>query len=175
MDGDLDDIIQEILSFVVLKVLPKHKPEIKNNFFSYICVSVKNYIIMHNKSAYRRLNRSEPLDSFDEEKESLNGFIYDNSHGYIKKSYFLFDAIIEYFENNADKIFNANEIPVALVLLKNMKDLASNDFSSINKKVIFVNIKKELNCKTYIITRVISRMKEHILIIKKEMNQLDIN
>jgi hypothetical protein len=168
IDGSFDDVKNQVVSFLVLNL---HKyTENKGKAFSYFSVVAKNYLVLHNNNSYREELRSTYImDSSNEESGILDEVLttkpeIESSH---RDTSDFIQLLIQYWDFNLDRIFKKKrdrEIANAVVeLLKR-----ANTIENFNKKSLYVLIREMTNNKTVHITKVINKMKLHVLEQMKE-------
>lgn len=168
IDGTFEDIKSQVVSFLVLNL---HKfTEDKGKAFSYFSVVAKNYLILHNNNAYRDELRSTYLaDPLGDESFVLEEVLTTSPESESSRN----DArdfihlLVQYWDFNLTKIFKKKrdiEIANAVVELLRRADTIEN----FNKKALYVMIREMTNNKTVHITKVINKMKVHVLRQMKE-------
>ena len=168
MNGNFEDIKNQVVSFLVLNL---HKfTEDKGKAFSYFSVVAKNYLVLHNNNSYRdELRSSYLVDSSSDESFMLEEVLTtkpDAETSQRDTSDFV-QLLVQYWDFNLDRIFKKQrdrEIANAVVeLLKR-----ANSIENFNKKALYVLIREMTNNKTVHITKVINKMKIHVLKQMKE-------
>lgn len=168
IEGTFEDIKGQVVSFLVLNL---HKfTEDKGKAFSYFSVVAKNYLILHNNNAYRDELRSTYLaDPLGEESFVLEEVLMTSPESETNRN----DArdfihlLVQYWDFNLTKIFKKRrdvEIANAVVELLRRAETIEN----FNKKALYVLIREMTNYKTVHITKVINKMKVHVLEQMKE-------
>ena len=168
IEGTFEDIKGQVVSFLVLNL---HKfTEDKGKAFSYFSVVAKNYLILHNNNAYRDELRSTYLaDPLGEESFVLEEVLMTSPESETNRN----DArdfihlLVQYWDFNLTKIFRKKrdvEIANAVVELLRRAETIEN----FNKKALYVLIREMTNYKTVHITKVINKMKVHVLEQMKE-------
>jgi hypothetical protein len=168
IEGTFEDIKGQVVSFLVLNL---HKfTEDKGKAFSYFSVVAKNYLILHNNNAYRDELRSTYLaDPLGEESFVLEEVLMTSPESETNRN----DArdfihlLVQYWDFNLTKIFKKKrdvEIANAVVELLRRAETIEN----FNKKALYVLIREMTNYKTVHITKVINKMKIHVLEQMKE-------
>lgn len=168
IEESFEDIKAQVVSFLVLNL---HKfTEDKGKAFSYFSVVAKNYLILHNNNAYRDELRSTYLaDPLGEESFVLEEVLTTSHESETSKS----DArdfihlLVQYWDFNLTKIFKKKrdqEIANAVVELLRRADTIEN----FNKKALYLLIREMTNNKTVHITKVINKMKVHVVKQMKE-------
>lgn len=168
MNGNFEDVKNQVVSFLVLNL---HKfTEDKGKAFSYFSVVAKNYLVLHNNNSYRdELRSSYLVDSSSDESFMLEEVLTtkpDAETSQRDTSDFV-ELLVQYWDFNLDRIFKKQrdrEIANAVVeLLKR-----ANSIENFNKKALYILIREMTNNKTVHITKVINKMKVHVLKQMKE-------
>jgi hypothetical protein len=168
IDESFEDIKAQVVSFLVLNL---HKfTENKGKAFSYFSVVAKNYLILHNNNAYKEGLRSTYFsDSSKEDSFALEEVLTTSPEEETARS----DArdfvqlLIQYWDFNLIKVFKKQkdrDIANAVVELLRR----SNNIENFNKKSLYLLIREMTNHKTVHITKVINKMKVHVLEQMKE-------
>jgi hypothetical protein len=168
MDGNFEDIKNQVVSFLVLNL---HKfTEDKGKAFSYFSVVAKNYLVYHNDRSYQHELRSTYLiQSSNDESFLLEEVLTtkpDSELSHKDTSEFI-KLLVQYWDFNLDRIFKKKrdrEIANAVVELMRR----ANTIENFNKKALYVLIREMTNNKTVHITKVINKMKVHVLEQMKE-------
>jgi hypothetical protein len=168
IDGSFDDVKNQVVSFLVLNL---HKyTENKGKAFSYFSVVAKNYLVLHNNNSYREELRSTYImDSSAEESGVLDEVLTTKPEveSSQKDTSDFVQLLIQYWDFNLDRVFKKHrdkEIANAVVeLLKR-----ANTIENFNKKALYLLIREMTNNKTVHITKVINKMKHHVLMQMKE-------
>lgn len=163
IQGSFEDVKNQVVSFLVLNL---HKfTEDKGKAFSYFSVVAKNYLVLHNNNSYRDEVRSTYLtDSSGDESFLLEEVLTTKpeSDSSQRDTQIFIELLIHYWDFNLDRIFKKRrdrEIANAVVeLLKR-----ANTIENFNKKALYVLIREMTNGKTVHITKVINKMKVHVL------------
>lgn len=167
MDGSFDDVKNQVVSFLVLSL---HKYAAgKGKAFSYFSVVAKNYLSQNNTNAYRDELRTMHIgDSFEEssviEEELITRPEVDSGH---KDTSEFIQLLIKYWDFNLNRIFKKKrDREIANAVVELMK--RANTIENFNKKALYVLIREMTNNKTVHITKVINKMKVHVLVQMKE-------
>lgn len=168
IDGNFEDIKNQVVSFLVLNL---HKfTEDKGKAFSYFSVVAKNYLVLHNNNSYKDELRSTYLvDSSNEESFLLEEILttkpeVESSH---KDTSDFVELLIQYWDFNLDRIFKKKrDKEIANAVVELMK--RANTIENFNKKALYVLIREMTDNKTVHITKVINKMKVHVLQQMKE-------
>jgi hypothetical protein len=163
MDGNFEDVKNQVVSFLVLNL---HKyTENKGKAFSYFSVVAKNYLVLHNNNSYRDEVRSARLaDSSGDESFLLEDILTTKpeSESTQKDTKDFMELLIHYWEFNLDRIFKKpRDREIANAVLELMK--RANSIENFNKKALYLLIREMTNGKTVHITKVINKMKVHVL------------
>lgn len=171
IEGTFENIKAQVVSFLALNL--SKFTEGKGKAFSYFSVVAKNYLILHNNNAYRDELRSTYLaDPLGEESFVLEEVLTISPESESNKS----DArdfihlLVQYWDFNLTKIFKKKrdqEIANAVVELLRRADTIEN----FNKKALYILIREMTNNKTVHITKVINKMKVHVLKQMKEFKR----
>lgn len=162
MEGSFDDIKSEVVSFLVINL---HKfTEEKGKAFSYFSVIAKNYLILHNNNAYREEKRSVYISEPSDESFSLEEILTINPENSTTKTDMreFLTLLVEYWNFNLNRVFKKQrdlEIAAAIVALMDGIDNLEN----FNKKALYLMIREMTGHKTTHITKVINKMKIHVL------------
>lgn len=163
MNGSFEDVKNQVVSFLVLNL---HKyTENKGKAFSYFSVVAKNYLVLHNNNSYREELRSTSLlDSSVDESFLLEEVLTtkpetESSH---KDTSDFVQLLIQYWDFNLERIFKKRrDKEIANAVIELMK--RANTIENFNKKALYVLIREMTNAKTVHITKVINKMKVHVL------------
>ena len=168
IDGNFEDIKNQVVSFLVLNL---HKyTENKGKAFSYFSVVAKNYLVLNNNNSYRDELRSTYItDSSGDESFLLEEVLTTKPESELshKDTSDFVELLIQYWDFNLDRIFKKKrdkEIANAVVELMRR----ANTIENFNKKALYVLIREMTNGKTVHITKVINKMKIHVLEQMKE-------
>jgi hypothetical protein len=170
MEGTFEDVKSEVVSFLVMNL---HKfTEGKGKAFSYFSVIAKNYLILHNNTAYKEEKRSIYLaDKIDDTFSLEETLISESDNEEIQSDMRDFIIIlVQYWDFNLTKIFKKKrdvEISTAVVELLRRVDGIDN----FNKKALYLMIREMTNHKTSHITKVINKMKVHVFEKMKEFRK----
>jgi hypothetical protein len=168
IEETFEDTKHQVVSFLVLNL---HKfTENKGKAFSYFSVVAKNYLILHNNNAYREGLRSTYLsDSTNEDAFSLEETLSTSPETEAAQSDAkdLINLLIQYWDFNLTKIFKKKkDIEIANAVVELLR--RSNNIENFNKKALYLLIREMTNHKTVHITKVINKMKVHVLEQMKE-------
>ncbi len=168
IEESFEDTKNQVVSFLVLNI---HKfTEDKGKAFSYFSVVAKNYLILHNNNAYRDGLRSSYLsdsngdDSFALEEVLTTSPEAENAKSDARDFIYL---LVQYWDFNLTKIFKKKkDIEIANAVVELLR--RSNTIENFNKKALYLLIREMTNHKTVHITKVINKMKVHVLEQMKE-------
>lgn len=168
IEESFEDIKNQVVSFLVLNL---HKfTEDKGKAFSYFSVVAKNYLILHNNNSYREGLRSSYLtDSANEDSFVLEEILTVSPDIETAKSDArdFINLLIQYWDFNLTKIFKKKkDIEIANAVVELLR--RSNTIENFNKKALYLLIREMTNHKTVHITKVINKMKVHVLQQMKE-------
>lgn len=168
IDGNFEDIKNQVVSFLVLNL---HKfTEDKGKAFSYFSVVAKNYLVLHNNNSYRdELRSTYIVDSSSDESFLLEEVLTTKPEveSSQKDTSDFIELLIQYWDFNLDRIFKKKrDKDIANAVVELMK--RANTIENFNKKALYVLIREMTNNKTVHITKVINKMKVHVLEQMKE-------
>lgn len=163
IDGNFEDIKNQVVSFLVLNL---HKfTEDKGKAFSYFSVVAKNYLVLHNNNSYRdELRSTYIVDSSSDETFLLEEVLTTKPEveSTQKDTSDFVELLIQYWDFNLDRIFKKKrDKDIANAVVELMK--RANTIENFNKKALYVLIREMTNNKTVHITKVINKMKIHVL------------
>lgn len=163
IDGNFEDIKNQVVSFLVLNL---HKfTEDKGKAFSYFSVVAKNYLVLHNNNSYRdELRSTYIVDSSTDESFLLEEVLTTKPEveSTQKDTSDFVELLIQYWDFNLDRIFKKKrDREIANAVVELMK--RANTIENFNKKALYVLIREMTNNKTVHITKVINKMKVHVL------------
>lgn len=163
IEESFDDTKHQVVSFLVLNL---HKfTEDKGKAFSYFSVVAKNYLILHNNNAYREGLRSSYLtDSTGEDSFVLEEVLTTAPETETAQSDArdFINLLVQYWDFNLTKIFKKRkDIEIANAVVELLR--RSNTIENFNKKALYLLIREMTDHKTVHITKVINKMKVHVL------------
>lgn len=168
IDGTFEDIKNQVVSFLVFN-LGKYTQD-KGKAFSYFSVVAKNYLILQNNNAYRDEIRNTSLtEDIGEKTFSLDEMLSVNPEIEENKADAkdMINLLVQYWDFNLTKIFKKKrDIEIATAVVELLR--RSNSIENFNKKSLYVLIREMTNNKTVHITKVINKMKVHVLEQMKE-------
>lgn len=162
MEGTFEEIKAQVVSFLVINL---HKfTEDKGKAFSYFSVIAKNYLILHNNNSYKEEKRVMYFSDQSEESFSLEEMLLvepDTSDSTVDMKEFL-QLLVQYWDVHIPRLFKKKrdaEIATAIVKLIERVDNIDN----FNKKALYLMVREMTNYKTAHITKVINKMRPHII------------
>lgn len=174
MGSGFDETKKQVVSFLVMN-LSKYKPvrddgEL-NKSFSYFSVIAKNYLILHNNNGYKQEKRSVYLsdttsDSYVslEEMHDLQAPSIENNRDDIKE---FVKLMIAYWDANIPRVFKKKrDIDIANAIIELFRQ--AERVENFNKKALYLMIREMTDCKTAYVTKVVNRMRDHVLRQMKE-------
>ena len=154
-DDSKDNIIQEVVSFMVEKI--GQYDASKGRAFSYFTIVARNYLILNNNTNYKRFRTHDEIDVLDLNRNFHSEFRVLEKN--IEDKEFIF-MMVEFWDNNIDIFFKKKrDRDIANAILELFRRLDS--IESFNKKHLYVLIREITNCKTQQITKVINLMKKY--------------
>jgi hypothetical protein len=171
IEETFEDVKAQVVSFLTLNL---HKfTEDKGKAFSYFSVVAKNYLILHNNNAYRDGMRSSYLsDTTGEDTFVLEEILTVDTEQEVAASDArdFINLLVQYWDFNLTKIFKKKkDIEIANAVVELLR--RSNSIENFNKKALYLLIREMTNHKTVHITKVINKMKGHVLQQMKEYRQ----
>jgi hypothetical protein len=174
IDGTFDDIKNQVVSFLVLNL---HKyAQNKGKAFSYFSIVAKNYLVLNNNTSYRDELRSAPIvDTSTDETFLMEEVLTtkpDIESSHRDTSEFI-SLLIKFWDDNLEILFKKRrdrEIANAVVELMRR----ANNIENFNKKALYLLIREMTNNKTVHITKVINKMKVHVIKHMKEYRKTGI-
>ena len=168
IDGNFEDIKNQVVSFLVLNL---HKfTEDKGKAFSYFSVVAKNYLVLHNNNSYRdELRSTYIVESSGDESFLLEEVLTTKPEvdSMQRDASDFIELLIQYWDFNLDRIFKKKrDREIANAVIELMK--RANTIENFNKKALYVLIREMTNNKTVHITKVINKMKVHVIEQMKE-------
>lgn len=162
-----EDSKRQVVSFLVMN-LSKYTQN-KGKAFSYFSVIAKNYLILHNNNGYKHEKRSIYLSDKTDAEVSIEEVLMsgDTSDEDRSDAREFVRLMIEYWDDNIKLIFKKKrdiEIAYAVIELFRRADTIEN----FNKKSLYLLIREMTDCKTSYITKVVNKMRAHVLEHMKE-------
>lgn len=164
-----EDLRRQVVSHIICNI---HKyTSDKGKAFSYFSVIAKNYLVLHNNTAYKEEKRSIPISELIE-TDSLSTLeewsrIETPDEEVQKDTTEFVRLMLEYWDKNLHRVFKKprdQKIANAILLLFRRADGIEN----FNKKNIYLLIREQTDCKTNYITKIVNRMK---LIIMEQLKE----
>lgn len=177
VDGDFNETKKQVVSFLVMN-LYKYKPIREdgepNKSFSYFSVITKNYLIFHNKNGYKQEKRSVYLSDMSsgnyvslEELTDLQVPSSDESNEDMKE---FVKSMVSWWDFNLPRIFKKKrDIDIATAIIELFRRI--DHIENFNKKALYLMIREMTDCKTSYVTKVINKMRKHVLRQLMEYNQ----
>jgi hypothetical protein len=152
-DMPIDDVKNEVIAFMNEKL---HKfTKGKGKAFSYFSIIAKNYLIIQNNTNYKRMSRSDELQSIDDQRNVLTEISYNDYQDHLSD---FFELYINWYDKNLSNIFPSHkDMAVADAVLELFRMRVS--IENFNKKALYILIRERTGFKTQNITRVINIMK----------------
>jgi len=152
---DLEDLKHEIVTVLLEDKIHKFDPENGAKAYSYFQTIVKRWLINYNDKNYKKVRRSQGLDTVE--------LSYDFDNTRIKSTRLdLSDLIDEWVERTYQELnticSTEQERRVAdavLTLFKTRKDL-----TILKKKALYIYVREITKCETPVLTLVISKLKK---------------
>lgn len=160
IEGSFEDIKNQVVSFIVL-TLHKYSKD-KGKAFSYFSVVARNYLTANNDMAYKEEIRSSPIEEVSDVL-TTKPEIESNKKDAVE----FIDLLVRYWDYNLDLIFKKKrdrDIANAVVVLLKK----ANTIENFNKKALYLLIREMTDSKTVHITKVLNKMKHHVLKQMKE-------
>ena len=168
IDGSFEEVKAQVVSFLVLNL---HKfTEDKGKAFSYFSVIAKNYLILHNNLSYKSEKRmvyfSDKLDDSSIQEELIIDDSVEASENSSDTREFI-RIMIEYWDNNLYRIFKKKrDIEIANAIIQLFR--RAENIENFNKKAIYLLVREMTNYRTNYITKVVNKMRTHVLRHMKE-------
>lgn len=169
INGSFDETKKQVVSFLVIN-LSKYKPYRedgeKNKSFSYFSVIAKNYLILHNNNGYKQEKRSVYLsdtagDSYVPLEEMVDLQAPDLTD--MEDSREFVRMMINYWDANITRVFKKKrDIDIATAIIELFKH--ADRIENYNKKALYLMIREMTDCKTSYITKVVNKMRMHVLV-----------
>ena len=154
-DGTFEDVKQEVISFLVMN-MHKYDHTKGSKAFSYFSVVAKNYLILHNNNAYKKLKIHDPVEAMDSGLFRDKRIQKENDDEFYKSFRI---ELIEYFESNIPTMFKRKrDITIAYAIVELMHRF--DELESYNKKNLYILIREMTGVDTVHITKIINIMKK---------------
>ncbi len=152
-DTGSDSVKHEVVSFLILNM---HKYDHnKGKAFSYFGTIAKNWLILNNNNNYKRYKLHREEGGLDSVKNSASEY---DKEMYREDLKHLFDSIVEYWDNNMNKVFTRPKdilVADAIIELIRTREMIEN----FNKKALYLLIREMTGMNTQHITRILNIMK----------------
>lgn len=158
MDGSFEDIKNEVVSYLVLK-LPNFTAD-KGKSFSYFSVVAKNYLILQNNKRYKEEKRTVYFEDTPEDNYSIHEtLVMDPLEEYHESDRVEFIKLfIRYWDGRFHLVFpKKKDLKIAYGILLLL--MRAHQIENYNKKAIYVMIRDISDCKTSGITKVAKEIK----------------
>jgi hypothetical protein len=170
INQSFDDTKRQVISFLITNL---HKyTQGKGKAFSYFSVIAKNYLILHNNNGWREEKRSISLSdsgdmvvSIDEASgmEAPNELEHEDVREFVQ-------LFIGYWDENVLKHFKKKrDIEIVVAIVELFRKV--NGIENFNKKALYLMIREMTNCKTNYVTKVVQKMKKHVLLQLREFHE----
>lgn len=172
INNSFEEIKQQVVSFLVMNLSKYDSSKAKS--FSYFSVIAKNYLILHNNNGYKSEKRSVYLsDTQDELHVPIEELVDLNlpSEENVEEFREFIKLMVAYWDANIPRYFKKKrdiDIAYAIIQLFRRVDTIEN----FNKKALYLMVRDMTNCKTNYITKVVNKMKEHVI---KQIQQYNSN
>ena len=152
-DTDSVSVKHEVTSFLIMNM---HKYDhTKGKAFSYFGTIAKNWLILNNNNNYKRYKLHTEEGGLDSVKNSASEY---DKEMYREDLKHLFDSIVEYWDNNMNKVFTRPKdilVADAIIELIRTREMIEN----FNKKALYLLIREMTGMNTQHITRILNIMK----------------
>lgn len=157
-----EDIKKQVVSFLVIN-LSKYT-EGKGKAFSYFSVIAKNYLILHNNNGYKQEKRAIYLSDKNDSEVQMEDILQLQHPSYEEREEAreFIHLMVEYWDENLTKIFKKKrDIDIANAVIELFRRV--DTIENFNKKALYLMVREMTNCKTSYITKVVNKMKIHVL------------
>lgn len=162
INQSFDDTKRQVISFLITNL---HKyTQGKGKAFSYFSVIAKNYLILHNNNGWREEKRSISLsDTMDTivpieevvEMEAPNELEHEDIREFVQ-------LFVAYWEQHVTRHFKKKrDIEIVNAIIELFRKV--NGIENFNKKALYLMIREMTNCKTNYVTKVVQKMRGHVL------------
>lgn len=169
VNQSFEDLKRQVVSFLVTNL---HKfTKDKGKAFSYFSVIAKNYLILHNTNGYKQEKRSIYLsDKTDSEVNIEEVLMLEEPDKTEQEEAREFIALmIDYWDHNTVRVFKKKrDIDIANAVIELFR--RAENIENFNKKALYLMIREMTNCKTSYITKVVNKMRGHVLQHMKEFH-----
>ena len=159
IDGGFEDVKAQTVSYLVMKLA--NFTEEKGKSFSYFSVVAKNYLILQNNKAYKKLKRTVYfMDDKDDSYSLEETLLVDPEEEYHDSERLEFIKLfIKYWDKHIHKIFpNERDLEIAYAILQLLRH--SHMIQNYNKKAIYLMIREITDCNTSNITKIVKEIKK---------------
>ena len=154
IDIPYEDIKAEVVSFLTEK-LDRYN-ESSGKAYSYFSIVARNYLIIRNKNAYKKLTSAAETYDIDADRDLINEIHNKESQDNLKH---FVDTWVEQYDSKLPYIFsNDKDLKVADAILDIFRMRESIDV--FKKKALNIMIREKTQLKTANITRVVNVMKK---------------
>lgn len=151
---DIDDLKHEVVVFLLSK-MNLYDPS-QGRAYSYFGTIAKRYLIALNDKNYKKLQKHGMLIDVDEDKNTNLSYEEGSEQETIAS---FFSAYIKFVEEKMDYYFiHEKDLEIVNAILNIFKSV--DDFTIMNKQVLYMLIREQVKMKTSEITNVIKMMKE---------------
>lgn len=159
IDGDFEDVKAQTVSYLVMKL--SNFTEDKGKSFSYFSVVAKNYLILQNNKAYKKLKRTVYFMDDQEDGYSLEEtlLVDPEEHYHDSERLEFIKLFMRYWDKHIHRIFpNDRDLEIAYAILQLLRH--SHMIQNYNKKAIYLMIREITDCKTSNITKIVKEIKK---------------
>lgn len=165
ISGSFEETKKQVVSFLVL-TLHKYTPD-KGKSFSYFSVIAKNYLILHNNNGYKHEKRSVYLSDTQTDSyvslEELSDLQVPSTEESTEDMKEFIKIMVNYWEANIPRVFKKKrDIDIANAIMELFKRV--DRIENFNKKALYLMIREMTDCKTAYVTKVVNKMREHVMI-----------
>lgn len=159
VNSSFEDIKFQVVSFLTLNL---HKfAEGKGKAFSYFSVIAKNYLILNNNNGYKHEKRSVFLSDKPDSQYVLEELIH-NPHEKNDDAAEFVKLLVRYWDLNLIRIFKKKrDIDIASAVIELFR--RAEGIENFNKKALYLLVREMTNYKTSYITKVVNKMRSHVL------------
>lgn len=159
IDGDFEDVKAQTMSYLVMKL--GNFTEDKGKSFSYFSVVAKNYLILQNNKAYKKVKRTVYfMDDQDDSFSLEETLLVDPEDDYHDSERLEFIRLfMNYWDKHIHRIFpKERDLEIAYAILQLLRH--SHMIQNYNKKAIYLMIREITDCKTSNITKIVKEIKK---------------
>ena len=164
-DVPFEDVKAEVVAFMVMN-MHKYDHTKGSKAFSYFSVVAKNYLILHNNNAYKKLKTHKELTVLDSGKYGIGKtYMHSDSKQYYYEE--LLRELVVDFEKNVKSMFKKKrDIDVAYAILELL--IKRDEIENFNKKNLYIMIREMTGVNTSHITKVMNIFRKHYRSLIKE-------